>query len=102
MTLGKLTPHQANIFEQFCGQWRTAATLGLNGSAVLSTAIGSKTAMEHHLPGKGYIEIDRIERGPRGGERKWYRPTTEAHDSGAVRRALEARDAKRETRLAEG
>jgi len=99
--LGRLTPHQTEVWDRFCSQWHLAAELGLNGSAVLGSAIGSKGAVAK-LIAKGYVELDRMERGPMGGERPWYSVTTEAITSGAVSAALDRQAAKRAARLAEG
>lgn len=65
-----LTSHQREVF--------TRLTM-LSGDAfrwVALVNIGSRTACEH-LVRKGYAE-SRVERGPRGGKRAFYRPATES------------------------
>jgi hypothetical protein len=67
---GKLTPHQREVYDAIV---RTSRRL--NDHWVEERYIGSKNACDRLIE-KGWIMLD-IDYGPRGGERRSYRPITE-------------------------
>jgi hypothetical protein len=69
---GKLTKHQAEVFSRLRGRSRSGWSGDRQVRWVAAEAIGSRTALKH-LVRKGWAE-EKVEYGPRGGERLSYRP----------------------------
>jgi hypothetical protein len=65
-----LTPHQLEVLLRVhCRSVRSGFLMPVNENNV-----GSKGALAH-LMQKGYIEIVKVEHGPRGGETRFFQPT---------------------------
>lgn len=70
MTAPTLTPHQLEVLVRV---HRYSARSGFL-QPVDERNVGSKGALAH-LMQKGYIEIVKVEHGPRGGETRFFQPT---------------------------
>lgn len=71
MTRRSLTPHQRDVWHQLKKWSRITGGSGW----VHGSVIGSVGALDH-LVDKGYAEVDEYS-GPRGGQHRRYRPTSE-------------------------
>lgn len=70
MSAKRPTPHQQEVLDRLTRRSRQGTR------PVAEAEIGSIGALEH-LAAKGYAHVDHIERGPRGGEYRYWLPGTQ-------------------------
>lgn len=73
MSRPRLTPHQREVYERIIHRYSFP---WCKANGVPAAQIGSRGAIDH-LIHKGYVEVQRTEYGPRGGERQFLRPVIE-------------------------